>query len=566
MRRIISLLFLIAVAGMFISCDSGNTGSFKIKLRLPIDEGECKYGDPEADDTYCVNSSDQILLSIFSTPNINEPYVYTDRRLIRVRSDRGGQEEFIRSLKTGYYYRFFVEITNENEKLKLTGGIDGILYDDSRNFEVNLFLGAAGDFVRVVKERARYDATSLKSYFDTSGSSGAGAVALKNGDIFLVGGYSYDYEEYFNKAMIFDMRDISSKEVAKLRTGVRDHAVALLDDGSEKGKVIIAFGENDNNSFSNEVIMYDPEANRYRDLGYREAVTMSRALTIDGEVYIVGGCSTSQPSAKVYKVSRGGELLEYATMKQGRCNHSVANVSTYDEEGNIKVRILVLGGSTDAKGDKPIINNENFAEIVSGNVSKAVAITDRNGEDTTELLSRGLVSAAATNLSWDDPAYGPEVAVVAVGGFLQDGEGDSMFQLTNPNLFVFTEKNADTWIYDNNAAPNKCTRPSIANVATGEKSISQFAAVNCGTGEFNRTLSNAENQIIFVVQVRKAFDTEFERQILSASVKDTLMEENRDPTNGVIVDGPAVSNSLGQAFLLGTEYVYQVSGYSLPLE
>ncbi|HDT11818.1 MAG TPA: hypothetical protein ENN58_03675 [bacterium] len=565
MRRIISLLFLIAVTGMLVSCDADNTGNFKIKLRLPIDDGECKYENTLADDTYCINRTDQILLSIYSTPDLNEPYAYTDRRLFRVTNSRGGKEEFIRSLKAGYYYRFFVEVTNENEKLKLTGGIDGIYYDDSNNYEVNIFLGAAGDFVRVVKERARYDATSIKSYFDTSGSSGAGAVALKNGDIYMAGGFSYDYDQYMDNAMIFDMRNLISKNVAKLRTGMRDHAVALLDDGSETGKVVIAFGENDINSYSNEVFIYDPKSNNYRNIGYKESLTMAKAITIDGEVYIVGGCSTTQPSAKVYKVSRTHDLLEYATMKQGRCNHSIANVSTFDEEGNINVRILVLGGSTDAKGEKTINNNENFAEIVSNNISTPVTISDRDSEDTAELLSRGLVSAAATKLSWDDPAYGPETAVLALGGYIQDGEGDNIGQIVNPNLFIFTETGSGNWIYDVNGAPNRCARPSMTNVAAAEKSVSQYAAVNCGAGTINRTTS--QDQIIFIVQVRKAFDNELERTIMSASVKDSLMEGNVDPQSGnVIVDGPATTSSLGQAFLLGTEFVYQVSGYSLPID
>jgi hypothetical protein len=563
MRRIISLLFIIAVAGMFVSCDAGNTGNFKIKLRLPIDDGDCRWSDTE-DNTYCINSTDQILLSIYSTPNLNEPYEYTDRRLFRVTNDQGGKEEFIRSLKTGYYYRFFVEVTNVNEKLKMTGGIDGVYYEDSKNYEVNLFLGAAGDFVRVVKDRSKYNSTSLQSYFDeANGSSGSGAVALKNGDLFMSGGYCHYYEEYKDNAVIFDMKNLSTKNVARLRYGVRDHAVALLDDGSETGKVIIAFGETGEGTYSNTVFMYNPDSNSYRDIGYKEGLTMAKAVTIDGEVYIVGGCSTAQPGNKVYKVTKtGGELVEYATLKQGRCNHSIADVSTYDEEGNITVRILVFGGSTDAKGEKVIANNDNFAEIVSANVSKSVAITDRGGRDGTELLSRGLVSSAATALSWDDDSNGPEKAVLSVGGYLQDGDGESVILMSNPNLFIFTEENADTWVYDVNGSPSDCARPSIANVASAEKSIAQYAAVNCGSEQVSR--GNTFEQKILVVQVRKARDSERNIDILSASVKDSLMNDNNDPENGVFVDGPATTNSLGQAFVFGTQFVYQVSGYSSP--
>ncbi len=565
MRRIISLLFIIAVAGMCISCDTGNTGNFKIRLRLPIDDGDCRWSDSD-DNTYCINSTDQILLSIFSTSDPNEPYVYTDRRLFRVTSDRGGKEEFIRSLRSGNYYRFFVEVTNVNEKLKMTGGIDGVYYDDSENYEVNIFLGAVGDFVRVVKDRSRYNSTSLQSYFDDSnGSSGSGAVALKNGDLFMSGGYCHYFEEYKDNAMIFDMKDLSSKSVARMRAPVQDHVVALVDDGSETGKVVIAFGETGQGMYSNAISIYDPETNNHRDIDYKEGLTMAKGITIDGEVYIVGGCSTAQPGNKVYKVTRDLQVMEYATLNQGRCNHSIADVSTYDEEGNINVRILVVGGSTDAAGEEIITNNENFAEIISGNVSKPVNIVDRRGGDSTELLSRGLVSAAATNLSWDDSSYGPDIAVLAVGGFLQDGEGDNFRLMANPNLFIFTEKDSDTWTYDVNGSPFNCARPSIANIATIEKSIPQFAAVNCKAVESSQIRrGNAREQTIFVVQVRRSRDSELNLEILSASVRDSLMNENIDPENGVFVDGPATSNSLGQAFIFGTQYVYQISGLGLP--
>jgi hypothetical protein len=42
------------------------------------------------------------------------------------------------------------------------------------------------------------------------------------------------------------------------------------------------------------------------------------------------------------------------------------------------------------------------------------------------------------------------------------------------------------------------------------------------------------------------------------------MDENKDSENGVILDGPTVVNDIGQAFIFGTEYVYQISGKSIP--
>ncbi|HNW83673.1 MAG TPA: hypothetical protein PKG52_12370, partial [bacterium] len=192
MKRILSLLMFLLV-GTLVSCESGDTGNFKISLKLPIDsDAVCNYLPEEEDEdgldfTYCINTTDQIMLSIYSKADPAEPYSIVDRKLIKVTNNSGGKSEFIRSLKKGNYYRFFVEVTNSNEKLKLTGGIDGVYYDDNENYKVDIFLGAIGDMVRVVGDRSneKNDYNSLKSYFDTAGSKGAAAVALKNGKIYL---------------------------------------------------------------------------------------------------------------------------------------------------------------------------------------------------------------------------------------------------------------------------------------------------------------------------------------------------------------------------------------------
>ncbi|MBR4490664.1 hypothetical protein IKP13_08530, partial [bacterium] len=136
MKRLLFLSLAFALAFLFVACDSGNTGDFKITLKLPVDDGACQDYDEDEDGedgtdyTYCINKNDQVLLSIYSKSEIKDDYVHADRKLIRVNSNSGGKEEFIRSLKKGTYYRFFVEVTNKNEKLKLTGGIDGVYYDD----------------------------------------------------------------------------------------------------------------------------------------------------------------------------------------------------------------------------------------------------------------------------------------------------------------------------------------------------------------------------------------------------------------------------------------------------
>jgi len=571
-------MFLILV-GTFVSCESGNTGNFKISLRLPIDmDAVCEYlpdgiYQEEVDLTYCINSTDQIMLTIYSTSDLSEPYTIVDRKLIEVciskyqggncvGNNSGGKSEFIRSLKKGNYYRFFVEVTNANEKLKMTGGIDGVYYDDDENYDIDIFLGATGDFVRVVGDRSdeRNDYDSLKSYFESGGSKGSAAVALKNGRIYLSGGYSFDYEETMDRTMIFNMGRISSDEVKSLPVPLMDHAAALLDDGSESGIVVVAFGSNDSGN-SNSILAYDPDSNSYRTLGLKDNLTGAKAISIDGDVYIIGGCNGKTGSKKVYKVSKTTlQVEDFSTLNTGRCFHTIADVSTTDNAGAVIPRILVIGGSTDQDGKTPVLDK--FAEIVTVSKSTEVAISDRVGGDSAELLTRGLIAAAATTIRFDDLEQ-IQKAVPVVGGYFQDGEAENLSLVTNPSLFVFSETGQNKWTYDVNGAPNRCARPSMAAIGTTEKSAAQYAAVNCGSSEISRD-SDAD-QIIFVVQVKRSYSSDLEQNIFSASVKESLMDENKDIDSGsMIVDGPITANTLGQAFAFGSLFVYQVSGYSIP--
>lgn len=567
MRSILSALLLLMVTGLLVSCDSGNTGDFKIRLRLPIDDDVCGiYFDQDSDDdTYCILRDDQILMEIYSTPSPTEPYVFAQSKLISVNSSLGGKENFIRSLKKGNYYRFFVYVTNSNEKLKLTGGIDGIYYDDSKNYEVDLFLGATTDFVRVVKDRKKYESTSLKSYFDSSGSRGSAAVALKGGLVYLSGGYSFDYEMVMNNTTVFDMHHLTSNKEAELQTPLEYHAAALLDDGSEYGKAVIAFGTIDEGSYSNRILVFDPEKGKYATIGTRESVTHSKAISVDGKVYIVGGCNESSASPKIYVVDNQAPytVTEFASLKTARCNHALADVSTVDADGIVTPRIMVIGGSSDLAGEEPVIG-DSIVELAVAGSSTPLPLEDRNGEDSVDLKVNGLIAPAATAIKMDDLDE-IEKVVAVVGGYLKDGSDDNAQLLASPNLYVFSEKNnGNGVIYDVNSSPNSCARPSIGAIGTTEKSPAQYAAVNCGTGDLDTDSKATDNQVIFVVQVKRAFDSELNQYVLSASVKDTLMDENRDPENGVILNGPTTVNDLGQAFVFGTEYVYQISGKSVP--
>ena len=580
MKRLLFLSLAFALAFLFVACDSGNTGDFKITLKLPVDDGVCQdYDEDEESDeggdfTYCINKNDQVLLSIYSKSEIKDDYVYADRKLIKVTNNKGGKEEFVRSLKKGTYYRFFVEVTNKNEKLKLTGGIDGIYYDDKNNYEVEIFLAAVGDFVRVVSDRQRYDENSLESYFDEDGSKGSAAVALKDGNIYLAGGYSFSDDAVMKKASVFKMKELKRKDVKSLPMHLYDHVAALLDDGTETGKVIVGLGTTEDDALNDSVWVYDPESDKYSPLALgAPAMTKAKAITIDGSVYIVGGCSSSGASKTVYKLTgteNGVSVERFAELNVGRCNHAVADFSivTVDENGNKTVtpRLLVIGGSTNYKpeGQETPVLGDNFAELVTRGSSKPLNVADRSGVDDSNLKGTGLISPAAVRVLMDDREE-DETVVAVLGGYLRSGEDDEASWVTNPSLLVFSQNGEDALTYDANSTPNECSRPSAALLGSQEKSVLKYVAVNCGTKELDRTSRYATDQVVFVLQVKRVKDSDLGIEVFSSSVKDTLMDENRDKeSDAVIVDGPVAVDGLGQVFMLGGKYVYQVGSYAVP--
>lgn len=582
MKRLFFLPLVFALAFMFAACDSGNTGDFKITLKLPIDTLEV-CGDFEPDDnsgqdyTYCINETDQVQLSIYSKADAKDDYAYTDRTLIPVTDNKGEKgKEFIRSLKKGAYYRFFVEVTNSNEKLKLTGGVEGIYYDDSKNYKVDIFLAPAGDFARVVSDRLDEGADygSLASYFDEKGSKGAAAVSLKDGRIYMAGGFDLELEEdeepVTNKAAILNLKSISNEKAKELPAPLYDHIAALLDDYSESGKVIVGFGTSEGGSLNDSVWVYDPESDKYESINLgASAMTKAKAITIDGDVYIVGGCTDSGASNAVYKISaKSGKIVpeKFATLQQGRCNHAIADVSTVVENKGVKTvtpRILVIGGTTnktEGKKGSPILG-ENFAELVTKGSSKSMSIEDRDGGDDAELMKTGLVAPAAVGLIMDDKEE-DETVVSVLGGYIFSNSNDTVTAVNNPNLFIFSE-DGDKLIYDKNSTPNECARPSAARLGSEEKSVFKYVAVNCGIKSIDR--EEGDDQIIFVVQVKRVKDSDRNIEVFSSSVKDTLMEGNKDNVeSGFIIDGPVASDGLGQVFMLGGKYVYQVGSYAIP--
>ncbi|HNW81427.1 MAG TPA: hypothetical protein PKG52_00895, partial [bacterium] len=173
----------------------------------------------------------------------------------------------------------------------------------------------------------------------------------------------------------------------------------------------------------------------------------------------------------------------------------------------------------------------------------------------------GLISGAAATVRFDDLEQ-IEKAVSVVGGYFSDRENENFTLVVNSNLFVFSETGANKWVYDMSGAPRRCARPSMAAIGTTEKSPAQYVAVNCGSNEIPRDIN--DDQIIFVVQIKKAHDSDFGIDIFSSSVKESLMNNSDVDSGNMIVDGPIAANSLGQAFAFGSLFVYQISGYSIP--
>ena len=155
-----------------------------------------------------------------------------------------------------------------------------------------------------------------------------------------------------------------------------------------------------------------------------------------------------------------------------------------------------------------------------------------------------------------------ETVVAVVGGYIRDGEGDEAKWVANPSLFVFSEKGENSLVYDANGTANECARPAAALLGTEEKSMPKYVAVNCGVSKIERTKS--DSQIIFVLQVKRGKDADG-KDVFSSSVKDSLMDGNFDPdSDAVIIDGPVAVDGMGQVFMLGGKYVYQVGSYAIP--
>jgi len=180
-------------------------------------------------------------------------------------------------------------------------------------------------------------------------------------------------------------------------------------------------------------------------------------------------------------------------------------------------------------------------------------------------VATGLIAATAVGVLMDDKEDS-EMVVSVIGGYLRDGgDSDEASWVTNPNLFIFSENGENALTYDTNTTPIECSRPSAALLGSEEKNVIKYVAVNCGIKDIDRSSRNASDQVVFVLQVKRVKDSDLGKEVFSSSVKDTLMDDNHDKYSSAdIVDGPVAVDALGQVFMFGGKYVYQVGSYAVP--
>lgn len=568
------------------SCGQQDTGNFKITLKLPENLiNDCKKDSKYEDfvDDFCIVSGDSVELSIFSTDDLSSPYVFDETRVLPVGGLTGSSD--FSSLRSNRYYRFFVKVTNTQEKVKLTGGAEGILYEDAKNYEITIFLGLTGDFVRVVSEQS--EKTSLTTYFtEEDVPSGARAVVLKDGRIVLAGGSvlrDSGSESYLTRTNYIDMSKLTVTDGPALRMGVKDHVAALLEaTGSKTGKVVIAFGKTQD-GYNDKVYLLDPERNVVEQKVSFANLAHARALTIGGEVYISGGCDSGSASRDIIKVDKSGTVdTSWKLMEQGRCLHGMIDVSwvTTDDKGveTLHPAILVFGGAKkyiNTDQDREVIgyNDEAFAEVIDeGGAQK---ITVAGVECTTAGAQTSCTSLAgfgAARVKWDDPNKGPsEDVVVAVSGGFTQTANDQALSLSFSNYIMRgvgdpTNPKGMTWSLSSSGTAIRCAYATMVPVSSPDSFTVQYTALNCGTSKsIERNYDARNEQYIYSLEVRAAGTPGSFG--LSASARASVNDGFIDNSNsGYFTDGPTVVNDFGQAFLFGTRYVYVVSGFSDSLD
>jgi len=592
----ISLFLLPTVALFFLlaSCGQQNTGSLKITVVLPEVPSEltathsCRNASEENDD-FCIVREDTLELVTFSTDSLATPYSLDSQQTFRVLST-AGEEEFARTLRSNRYYKFFAKVVNKNGKVKLSGSTEGIYYQENKNYTVNLFLGLTGDLVRVssIKKNSSSSANLLKE-----GASGAAAVVLKDGRVFLAGGSTYlssGTETFERQTRLIDMTDLKAAAGPELREAVKDHAMALLDSATvPEGLVVIAFGKTQT-GYSDKIYFFNPATETVEPKSSFSGRAHARALSINGEVYISGGCNADSAFADIIKIDKNGVVSPWKSMSRGRCLHGMTDISWYDGDGNFHPAILVFGGAKkyiNAASDRSLVgydeNNGDFAEIIDENGSHKITLSGdvagcSSDPDGTKLCFT-LAGHGSVRVVWDNKNKGPaeDIVVVTAGGFLQAKETQDL--AVSPSAYLLRGKKGSSpdpttmsWEVSSFGSTISCAYASAAPISALENFPTQYAALNCGgiptSPTVQRYYDTYYTQQMFVLEVRATpidsnSDGIPEDFTLTASAKDSITTATFDyQDNGVFIDGPVVANGSGQAFLFGVDFLYLASGYS----
>ena len=573
--KILAVIIVLSLSMVFTSCSGGNTGDLKINVKLPMfTAGGCDSLNPKdtwiaEDYTYdqCFVPGDKITISVYRKAFPADNYLYVQQEVIDVTIDNmwGGKASYIRTLTSGSYYKFFVVVTNKNQKMKMAGGVEGVVYDSATNKDISIFLSNVADFARVTTNGK--DDGSVTTYAESFGTKGASATALEDGRIFMTGGYNIDVGAVVGSTNLFNPATLSMNKAAPLPAPLWDHGMATLRDGSESGKAIIAFGKA-LSGYSGAIYSYDAETDKYRSLQNISGRTGTRVIkSADGSVYIFGGCDASQAFKDVFKVdATTGQILSYKTLHTARCYHSVADLS-YEDETGFHPRFLIMGGlnkdSYTNVGD--YIAGEAFAELLTDAGSVPIKLNATADFDIPERLafqaSAGItwLVSAASDTKAEERAYAASV----VGGVVFTAETNTT--ITSP-AFYSIFKAGDDWMISRNASPLSCAYPTMAQVPSIYEA--QLAAVNCGPALVSPE-ELPERDVIgipqfFVLQLNRTTHNGMPAVSAAARISingaDFTDEYNPQYT---YIDGPTVVNNTGQAYLLGNHYIYKVSGYTV---
>lgn len=206
-----------------------------------------------------------------------------------------------------------------------------------------------------------------------------------------------------------------------------------------------------------------------------------------------------------------------------------------------------------------------FAEIVS--IENGVPKVSKLNLDLEDNFH--LVSASAARVIWEsgEEWQQKEGAVILAGGFLDTNLEESEEGLrANRNVFMFSNRN-NSWNMQKNNIGLNCPFPSMTSVKSKGTS-KKTTAVNCGTSfhdagnldslfSYDDRLDEANEASVYLL------GTTYSGQSgLSVSINESMFPSNVADSENEIVDGPAVTDLDGQAFLFGTRHVFFVGGYA----